>query len=109
MSNEQPTTNQPMGKKPPLYIKSGASRGLKIVYNFYKIVFFIIPFAIGVVFIILGLVSNEPAIGIMTGLYIIISSLILLIFLQVLNSLVVRTRAAEYYVAEMEEKYDIRR
>lgn len=109
MSNEQPTTNQPMGKKPPLYIKSGASRGLKIVYNYYKIIFVIIPFAIGVIFILYGLVNDHGIIGFFFGLRIIIGSLMSLIFLQFLNSLVVRTRAAEYYVAEMEEKYDIRR
>ena len=109
MSNEHQTTSQPMGKKPPLYIKSGASRRLKIVYEIWKIIFVIIPFVIGVIFILYGLANDHSIIGFFFGLRIIIGSLISFLCLQVLNSLVVRTRAAEYYVAEMEEKYDIRR
>ena len=109
MSNEYKTNYLPVDKKPPLYVKSGASRRLKIVYEIWKIIFVIIPFAIGVIFILYGLANDHGIIGFFFGLRIIISSLIFFLCLQVLNSLVVRTRAAEYYVAEMEEKYDIRR
>ena len=109
MSNEYRTNYQPVDKKPPLYVKSGASRRLKIVYEIWKIIFVIIPFAIGVIFILYGLANDHGIIGFFFGLRIIIGSLISFFCLQVLNSLVVRTRAAEYYVAEMEEKYDIRR
>jgi hypothetical protein len=53
-------------------------------------------------------VDEHGYIGIYWGLTLIISSLVSLLWLQVWNSLVVRTRAAEYYIAEMEEKYEIR-
>jgi tetrahydromethanopterin S-methyltransferase subunit E len=108
MSNPNYSTPTRQEAKPRLYIRSGASRGLKFLYNIWKIVFVIIPFALGVILLLFGFVDEHGHIGIYWGLTLIISSLVSLLWLQVWNSLVVRTRAAEYYIAEMEEKYEIR-
>jgi uncharacterized membrane protein len=108
MNSYNYSTQPQQQPKPYLYIKSGASRGLKLLYNFWKIVFVVIPCAIGLLLFIYGCMEESPGLMVIS-IRIIISALISLVFLQFLNSLVVRTRAAEYYIAEMEDRYDIRR
>ena len=90
-----------------LYVDSGASKGLMLIYKFLKVLN-IIAIIIGVILLAVGGVSDDMGyIFITTGVFVIVSSLISILFLQFLNSLVKRTRAAEYYIATIEKMYTI--
>ena len=88
-----------------LHPENQASKGLNIIYWFYKIVFVYLLIAAGVIILIIGL---NAATGLLIGLLLIFVGFINLLWLQFLNSLIVRTKAAEYFIAHMEEKYNIK-
>lgn len=90
-----------------LYVDSGASKGLMLIYKFFKVLN-IIAIIIGVILLAVGVVSYDMGfIFITIGVFVIVSSLMGILFLQFLNSLVKRTRAAEYYIATIEKMYTI--
>ena len=90
-----------------LYVDSGASKGLMLIYKFFKVLN-IIAIIIGVIMLAVGGVYDDMGyIIITTGVFVIVSSLMGILFLQFLNSLVKRTRAAEYYIATIEKMYTI--
>ena len=91
-----------------LYVDSGASKGLKLIYKFHKVLN-IIAIIIGAILFAVGAFSDDDvdSIFMITGVCVIVSSLLGILFLQFLNSLVKTTRAAEYYIAMIEKKYTI--
>lgn len=90
-----------------LYVDSGASKGLKLIYKFHKVLY-IIAIIIGAILFAVGAFSDDMGyIFMITGVCVIVSSLLGILFLQFLNSLVKTTRAAEYYIAMIEKKYTI--
>ena len=90
-----------------LYVDSGASKGLMLIYKFFKVLN-IIGIIIGAILLAAGALSDDMrVIFIPIGIYLIVASLLGILYLQFLNSLVKRTRAAEYYIATIEKKYTI--
>ena len=90
-----------------LYVDSGASKGLKLIYKFHKVLN-IIGIIIGAILFAVGAFSDDMGvIFILIGISLIVASLLGILYLQFLNSLVKRTRAAEYYIAMIEKKYTI--
>ena len=90
-----------------LYVDSGASKGLKLIYKFHKVLN-IIGIIIGAILLAAGALSDDVRfIFIPIGISLIVASLLAILYLQFLNSLVKRTRAAEYYIATIEKKYTI--
>ena len=101
--------------KKNLYPQNGASKGLTILYAFC-IVLTVIQILGGCGIIIAGVVKGnaEPELGFLgvsgfvIGGGVIISGLITIIFLQFLNSRIKITKAAEYYIAKIEQDYTIK-
>ena len=90
-----------------LYVDSGASKGLMLIYKFFKVLN-IIGIIIGAILLAAGALSEYVrVIFIPIGISLIVASLLAILYLQFLNSLVKRTRAAEYYIATIEKKYTI--
>lgn len=90
-----------------LYVDSGASKGLMLIYKFFKVLN-IIGIIIGAILLAAGALSDDMrVIFIPTGIWLIVASLLAILYLQFLNSLVKRTRAAEYYIAKIEKEYTI--
>ena len=90
-----------------LYVDSGASKGLKLIYKFLKVLN-IIGIIIGANLLAAGALSDDGrVIFIPIGISLIVASLLAILYLQFLNSLVKRTRAAEYYIAKIEKEYTI--
>lgn len=90
-----------------LYVDSGASKGLKLIYKFHMVLN-IIGIIIGAILLAAGALSEDVrVIFILIGISLIVASLLAILYLQFLNSLVKRTRAAEYYIAMIEKKYTI--
>ena len=90
-----------------LYVDSGASKGLKLIYKFHKVLN-IIGIIIGAILLAAGALSDDVRfIFIPIGISLIVASLLAILYLQFLNSLVKRTRAAEYYIAKIEKEYTI--
>ena len=90
-----------------LYVDSGASNGLKLIYKFLKVLN-IIGIIIGAILLVAGALSDDVRlIFIPIWIYLIVASLLSILYLQFLNSLVKRTRAAEYYIATIEKEYTI--
>ena len=90
-----------------LYVDSGASKGLKLIYKFHKVLY-IIAIIIGAILFAVGAFSDDMgSMFMLIGVCIIVLSLLGILFLQFLNSLVKTTRAAEYYIAMIEKKYTI--
>ena len=90
-----------------LYVDSGASKGLMLIYKFFKVLN-IIGIIIGAILLAAGALSDDMRVIFITiGIYLIVASLLAILYLQFLNSLVKRTRAAEYYIATIEKKYTI--
>ena len=91
-----------------LYVDSGASNGLMLIYKFLKVLN-IIGIIIGAILFAIGAFSDDVmgSIFMIIGVCVIVSSLLGILYLQLLNSLVKRTRAAEYYIATIEKKYTI--
>jgi hypothetical protein len=90
-----------------LYVDSGASKGLMLIYKIFKVLN-IIAIIIGIIMLAVGVVSDDMGfIFITNGVFVIVSSLMGILFLQFLNSLVKRTRASEYYIATIEKMYTI--
>lgn len=90
-----------------LYVDSGASKGLMLIYKFLKVLN-IIGIIIGAILLAAGALSDDVSvIFILIGISLIVASLLAILYLQFLNSLVKRTRAAEYYIATIEKKYTI--
>ena len=99
--------------KPMLSVKRTASKGLNVLYQFYRIILVLIPICLGgiaVVFSLFAALSGTTGmmVGVLVGIVIIVVGLIDLIFLQFINSLITRTKASEYFIAHMEEKYNIK-
>jgi len=98
-----------------LHPQNGASMGLTILYAFY-IVLTVIQILGGCGIIIASAVEGdvEPKLGFLgvsgfvIGGGVIISGLITIIFLQFLNSRIKMTKAAEYYIAKIEQDYTIK-
>ena len=90
-----------------LYVDSGASKGLMLIYKFFKVLN-IIGIIIGAILLAAGALSEDVRfIFIPIGISLIVASLLAILYLQFLNSLVKRTRAAEYYIAKIEKEYII--
>ena len=90
-----------------LYVDSGASKGLMLIYKFFKVLN-IIGIIIGAILLAAGALSDYVRfIFIPIGISLIVASLLAILYLQFLNSLVKRTRAAEYYIAKIEKEYTI--
>ena len=90
-----------------LYVDSGASKGLMLIYKFLKVLN-IIGIIIGAILFAVGAFSDDMGvIIILIGISLIVASLLAILYLQFLNSLVKRTRAAEYYIAKIEKEYTI--
>ena len=90
-----------------LYVDSGASNGLMLIYKFFKVLN-IIGIIIGAILLAAGALSDDVRfIFILIGICLIVASLLAILYLQFLNSLVKRTRAAEYYIAMIEKQYTI--
>ena len=90
-----------------LYVDRGASNGLMLIYKFLKVLN-IIGIIIGAILLAAGALSDDVSvIFILIGISLIVASLLAILYLQFLNSLVKRTRAAEYYIATIEKKYTI--
>ena len=90
-----------------LYVDSGASKGLMLIYKFFKVLN-IIGIIIGAILLAAGALSDDVRfIFIPIGISLIVASLLAILYLQFLNSLVKRTRAAEYYIAKIEKEYTI--
>ena len=90
-----------------LYVDSGASNGLMLIYKFHKVLN-IIGIIIGAILFAVGAFSDDMGvIIILIGISLIVASLLAILYLQFLNSLVKMTRAAEYYIATIEKKYTI--
>ena len=91
-----------------LYVDRGASNGLMLIYKFLKVLN-IIGIIIGAILLAAGALSNDVyVIFIPIGIYVIVASLLAILYLLFLNSLVKMTRAAEYYIATIEKEYTIR-
>ena len=97
-------------QKQTLYHDNQASKGLNTIYWFFKIVFVYLLIAAGVIIFLIGLSQGDinAATGLLIGLYLIFVGFINLLLLQFIKSLIVRTKAAEYFIAHMEEKYNIK-
>ena len=97
-------------QKQTLHPEDQASRGLNTIYCFFKIVFVYLLIAAGVIIFLISLFQEDTLvkIGILYSLYLIFVGFINLLLLQFINSLIVRTKAAEYYIAEIESKYEIK-
>ena len=97
-------------QKQTLHPENQASKGLNTIYWFFKIVFVYLLTAAGVIIFLIGLSQGDTVvkIGILYGLYLIFVGFINLLLLQFIKSLIVRTKAAEYFIAHMEEKYYIK-
>ena len=91
-----------------LYVDSGASNGLKLIYKFHKVLY-IIWIIIGAILFAVGAFLDDDmgSIFMITGVCVIVASLLAILYLQFLNSLVKTTRAAEYYIAKIEKEYII--
>ena len=91
-----------------LYVDSGASKGLMLIYKFLKVLN-IIGIIIGAILFAVGAFSDDVmgSIVMIIGVCVIVASLLAILYLQFLNSLVKTTRAAEYYIATIEKKYTI--
>ena len=90
-----------------MYVDSGASKGLMLIYKFFKVLN-IIGIIIGAILFAVGAFSDDMgSIFMIAGVCVIVASLLAILYLQFLNSLVKRTRAAEYYIAMIEKKYTI--
>lgn len=87
-----------------------ASKGLKTLYLVFKIFLVYLAIAAGVIIFLVSLFQEDPyvRVGVLYGLNLILIGFINLLFLQFINSLIVRTRAAEYYNAIIESKYDVK-
>ena len=78
-----------------------------MIYKFHKVLN-IIGIIIGAILLAAGALSDDVRfIFIPIGISLIVASLLAILYLQFLNSLVKRTRAAEYYIATIEKKYTI--
>ena len=97
-------------QKQTLHPENQASKGLNTIYWICKIVFVYLLTAAGVIIFLISLSQEDEfvGIGILYGLYLIFVGFINLLLLQFINSLIVRTKAAEYYIAEIESKYEIK-
>ena len=97
-------------QKQTLHPENQASKGLNTIYWFFKIVFVYLLTAAGVIIFLIGLSQGDinAATGLLIGLYLIFVGFINLLLLQFIKSLIVRTKAAEYFIAHMEEKYNIK-
>ena len=97
-------------QKQTLHPENQASKGLNTIYWFFKIVFVYLLIAAGVIIFLISLFQEDTLvkIGILYSLYLIFVGFINLLLLQFINSLIVRTKAAEYYIAEIESKYEIK-
>lgn len=97
-------------QKQTLHPENQASKGLNTIYWFFKIVFVYLLTAAGVIIFLIGLSQRDisAATGVLIGLYLIFVGFINLLLLQFIKSLIVRTKAAEYFIAHMEEKYNIK-
>ena len=97
-------------QKQTLHPENQASKGLNTIYWFFKIVFVYLLIAAGVIIFLISLSQEDEfvGIGILYGLYLIFVGFINLLLLQFIKSLIVRTKAAEYYIAEIESKYEIK-
>lgn len=97
--------------KETLYVSNGASKGLDILYVFFKVLIILKTLA-GSFFAFLGIFGMFDnitiVVGVLIGIGIIISALIDLLFLQFLNSRIKMTLAAEYYIAKIEKEYTIK-
>ena len=99
--------------RPMLRVKMTASKGLNILYQFYRIIFVLVPIGLGSAAVLLSLFAmlsgtTGMMVVVLVSIVIIVVGLINFIFLQIINSLITRTKAAEYFIAHMEEKYNIR-
>ena len=97
-------------QKQTLHPENQASKGLNTIYWFFKIVFVYLLIAAGVIIFLISLFQEDTLvkIGILYSLYLIFVGFINLLLLQFIKSLIVRTKAAEYYIAEIESKYEIK-
>ena len=97
-------------QKQTLHPENQASKGLNTIYWFFKIVFVYLLIAAGVIIFLIGLSQGDinAATGLLIGLYLIFVGFINLLLLQFIKSLIVRTKAAEYYIEEIESKYEIK-
>ena len=98
-------------QKQTLHPENQASKGLNTIYWVFKIVFVYLLIAAGVIIFLISLSQGgitAAAGGGLIGLCLILVGFINLLWLQFLNSLIVRTKAAEYFIAHMEEKYNIK-
>ena len=74
----------------------------------------LVPICLGGIAVLFSLfttlISGTPGVmgGVLVGIVIIVVGLIHLIFLQFLNAFITITKAAEYFIAHMEEKYNIK-
>lgn len=105
--------------KKTLYPQNVASKGLTILYVFF-IVLTVLQILTGCGIIIASSVGSNieselshvgvfgTAIGTAIGIGFIVSGLITIIFLQFLNSRIKITKAAEYYIAKIEQDYIIK-
>ena len=97
-------------QKQTLHPENQASKGLNIIYWFFKIVCVYLLIAAGVIIFLSSLFEGDITAqrwGSLIGLYLILVGFINLLWLPILNSIIVRTKAAEYFIAHMEEKYNI--
>lgn len=94
-------------QKQTLHPENQASKGMNIIYWFYKIVFVYLLIAVGVIIFLIGF-SQGVVIGLLYSLYLIFVGFINLLLLQFIKSLIVRTKAAEYFIAHMEKEYNIK-
>ena len=101
--------------KKTLYPQKVASKGLTILYAFF-IVLTVLQILIGCGIIIassVGIIIESELLpvgvfGTATGIGFIVWGLITIIFLQFLNSRIKITKAAEYYIAKIEQDYMIK-
>ena len=92
--------------KESLYVDNGASKGMNLIYTFFKILIVIQVF-LGLLLVFVGIINDSTILGLWFGLKIMLSALITLIFLQFINSRIKITKASEYYIAQMEKIYKI--
>ena len=92
--------------KESLYVDNGASKGMNLIYTFFKILIVIQVF-LGLLLVFVGIVNDSMLFGFWFGFVIMLSALISLLFLQFIKSRIIITQASEYYIAQMEKIYKI--
>lgn len=92
--------------KESLYVDNGASKGMNLVYTFFKILIVIQVF-LGLLLVFVGIVNDSMLFGFWFGFEIMLSALISLLCLQFIKSRIKITQASEYYIAQMEKIYKI--